>query len=144
VIGMIWWAKHSDKTGERRKHVALACCAGAIGMLLAGHASTAVLLIVGLSIANFGVNAAKPPLWSMPTQFLSGSAAAAGIAIINAMGSLIGGTFGPMIIGKLRGMSGDFSLGLYFVSATMLLAAIIAYFLRSGSKTSESNTLTSI
>lgn len=131
VVGMILWARSSDKTGERRKHVAIACFAGAIGMLLAGQASTIVLLIVGLSIANFGVNAAKPPLWSMPTLFLSGSAAAAGIAIINAMGSLIGGTFGPMVIGKLRGISGDFSLGLYFVSATMLISAIIAFSLRS-------------
>jgi ACS family tartrate transporter-like MFS transporter len=63
----------------------------------------------------------------MPTQFLSGSAAAAGIALINAMGSLIGGTIGPMVIGRLRDVSGDYSLGLYFVSATLLVSAVLAY-----------------
>ncbi len=96
-------------------------------MLMSGHASSALILIIGLSVANFGINAAKPPLWSMPTQFLSGSAAAAGIAMINAMGSLIGGTIGPMVIGKLRDMSGDFSSGLYFVSATLLVSAVFSF-----------------
>lgn len=126
VITMVLWARNSDRTGERRLHVAIACLAAGIGMLMAGYATHAAVLIVGLSIANFGINAAKPPLWSMPTQFLSGSAAAAGIALINAMGSLIGGTFGPMVIGKLRDMSGDYSLGLYFVSATLLLSAVLS------------------
>ena len=127
VVGMVLWARNSDRTNERRLHVAIACLAAGIGMLVAGHATSAVILIIGLSVANFGINAAKPPLWSMPTQFLSGSAAAAGIALINAMGSLIGGTIGPMVIGKLRDMSGDFSLGLYFVSATLLVSAVISY-----------------
>jgi ACS family tartrate transporter-like MFS transporter len=127
VVGMVLWARNSDRTGERRLHVAIACLAAGIGMVMSGHASSALILVIGLSIANFGINAAKPPLWSMPTQFLSGSAAAAGIAIINAMGSLIGGTIGPMVIGKLRGISGDFSLGLYFVSATLLLSAVLSY-----------------
>jgi len=127
VVGMVLWAKNSDRTGERRLHVSIACLAAGAGMLLAGYAPSVLLLIVGLSVANFGVNAAKPPLWSMPTQFLSGSAAAAGIALINAMGSLIGGTIGPMVIGKLRGISGDYSLGLYFVSGTLILSAVISY-----------------
>jgi ACS family tartrate transporter-like MFS transporter len=127
VLGMVWWAKHSDRTGERRLHVAIACLAAGVGMLLAGYAAAVVVLLIGLSVANFGINAAKPPLWSMPTQFLAGSAAAAGIAIINAMGSLIGGTIGPMVIGKLRGISGDFSLGLYFVSGTLIASAVVSY-----------------
>jgi ACS family tartrate transporter-like MFS transporter len=127
VVGMVLWAKNSDRTGERRLHVSIACLAAGAGMLLAGYAPSALLLIVGLSVANFGINAAKPPLWSMPTQFLSGSAAAAGIALINAMGSLIGGTIGPMVIGKLREISGDYSFGLYFVSGTLIVSAVICW-----------------
>ncbi|MBB3261865.1 ACS family tartrate transporter-like MFS transporter [Paraburkholderia bannensis] len=127
VVTMVLWARNSDRTGERRLHVAIACLAAGIGMLMSGYASSAVMLLVGLSIANFGINAAKPPLWSMPTQFLSGSAAAAGIALINAMGSLLGGTIGPMVIGKLRDVGGDYSLGLYFVSATLFVSALLAY-----------------
>ncbi|WP_321880676.1 MFS transporter [Paraburkholderia bannensis] len=127
VVTMVLWARNSDRTGERRLHVAIACLAAGIGMLMSGYASSAIMLLVGLSIANFGINAAKPPLWSMPTQFLSGSAAAAGIALINAMGSLLGGTIGPMVIGKLRDMGGDYSLGLYFVSATLFVSAVLAW-----------------
>ena len=127
VVTMVLWARNSDRTNERRLHVAIACLAAGIGMLMSGHATSAIVLIIGLSIANFGINAAKPPLWSMPTQFLSGSAAATGIALINAMGSLIGGTIGPMVIGRLRDTSGDYSLGLYFVSATLLVSAVLSY-----------------
>jgi ACS family tartrate transporter-like MFS transporter len=127
VVTMVLWARNSDRTNERHLHVAIACFAAGIGMLISGHASQVIVLIIGLSIANFGINAAKPPLWSMPTQFLSGSAAAGGIALINAMGSLIGGTVGPMVIGRLRDISGDYSLGLYFVSATLLVSAALAY-----------------
>jgi MFS transporter, ACS family, tartrate transporter len=127
VLTMVLWARSSDRTNERRLHVAIACLAAGAGMLLTGHATDAAVLIVGMSIANFGINAAKPPLWSMPTQFLSGSAAAAGIALINAIGSLIGGTFGPMVIGRLRDIGGDYSLGLYFVSATLLVSAVLSY-----------------
>ncbi|MGN6580477.1 MAG: MFS transporter [Bordetella sp.] len=127
VVTMVLWARRSDRTGERRLHVAVACLAACVGMLLSGHATGAIVMVAGLSIANFGINAAKPPLWSMPTQFLSGSAAATGIALVNAMGGLIGGTIGPIVIGKLRDVSGDYSLGLYFVSATLLVSAILAY-----------------
>ncbi|WP_206958155.1 MFS transporter [Trinickia acidisoli] len=127
VVTMVLWARNSDRRNERRLHVAIACLAAGVGMMMSGHTNSAIVLIVGLSIASFGINAAKPPLWSMPTQFLSGSAAAAGIALINAMGSLIGGTIGPMVIGRLRDISGDYSLGLYFVSATLLVSAILSY-----------------
>lgn len=138
VVTMVLWARNSDRTGERRLHVSIACLAACIGMLVSGHAASAAIMILGLSIANFGINAAKPPLWSMPTQFLSGSAAAAGIALINAMGGLIGGTIGPMVIGKLRDISGDYSLGLYFVSATLLVSATLAYlFGRRGRRDGE-------
>ncbi len=132
AVGMIAWAHHSDRTGERRLHVAIACLASAIGMLICGNASAVIVLVIGLSIANFGTNAAKPPMWSMPTQFLSGSAAAAGIGVINSLGSFFGGMIGPMVIGKLNEMTGDFTLGLYFVSATLLLSAVIVYCLGRG------------
>jgi ACS family tartrate transporter-like MFS transporter len=82
--------------------------------------------VLALSVANFGINAAKPPFWSMPTLFLSSSAAAAGIGLINSVGSSIGGTVGQMVIGKLRDLSGNYSSGLYFVSATLVISAVIA------------------
>jgi MFS transporter, ACS family, tartrate transporter len=126
VVGMIYWGRRSDRKRERRMHVAIACLAGAIGMLVAGQAASAIVLVIALSVANFGINAAKPPFWSMPTLFLSSSAAAAGIGLINSVGSSLGGTVGQMVIGKLRDLSGNYSSGLYFVSAVLVIAAVIA------------------
>jgi MFS transporter, ACS family, tartrate transporter len=129
VIGMIYWGRHSDRRRERRLHVAIACAAGAVGMILAGQATSALVLVAALSVANLGINAAKPPFWSMPTLFLSSTAAAAGIGLINSVGSSFGGTLGQMVIGKLRDMSGSYASGLYFVSATLAIAAVIAVLL---------------
>jgi MFS transporter, ACS family, tartrate transporter len=126
VVGMIYWGRRSDRMRERRVHVAIACLAGALGMVAAGQAASALALVIALSVANFGINAAKPPFWSMPTLFLSSSAAAAGIGLINSVGSSLGGTVGQMVIGKLRDLSGNYSSGLYFVSATLVLSAVIA------------------
>lgn len=127
VVGMVLWARSSDRRNERTLHCAIACAAAAAGMLLAGYSGSAFLLIVGLSLAAFGINAAKPPLWSMPTQFLSGPAAAAAIALINAIGN-VGGVLGPIVIGGLKARTGSYSGGMIYVAATLLLSSIVVLF----------------
>jgi MFS transporter, ACS family, tartrate transporter len=124
VVGMIWWGRSSDRRNERMLHCAIACLAGAVGMLIAGSAAGIAILIIGLSLANFGINAAKPPMWSMPTQFLSGGAAAAAIGLINTLGNLAG-TVGQVVIGKLKAVSGDYSSGMYYVAATLFISAVV-------------------
>lgn len=96
-------------------------------MLLAGYAGGAALLIAGLSLAAFGIDAAKPPLWSMPTQFLSGPGAAAAIALINAVGS-VGGIVGPIVIGRLKGETGSYSGGMIYVAGTLIVSSIVVLF----------------
>ncbi|KAB1069213.1 MFS transporter [Methylobacterium planeticum] len=135
VIGMILWARHSDKTGERTWHVVIACLVAATGLLLAGGASSTVAVIAALSIVNVGISAAKPPLWAMPTMFLSGSAAAVGIATINSIGNL-GGFVGPWAIGWIKDQTGSFTGGLIFVAALLVLSAILTLVVaRSGRRT---------
>ncbi|AWN43060.1 MFS transporter [Methylobacterium durans] len=124
VIGMILWARHSDRTGERTWHVVIACLVAAAGLLLAGGASSTVAVIAALSLVNAGISAAKPPLWAMPTMFLSGSAAAVGIATINSIGNL-GGFVGPWAIGWIKDQTGSFTGGLIFVAALLVLSAIV-------------------
>ncbi|MDB5595365.1 MAG: D-galactonate transporter [Hyphomicrobiales bacterium] len=124
IAAMILWARHSDKSGERTWHVVGACVLASAGLVLAGFATTVIAVIVALSLVNIGVSAAKPPLWSMPTMFLSGSAAAAGIATINSIGNL-GGFVGPSMIGWIKDVTGSFEGGLYFVAGLMLLSAIL-------------------
>jgi MFS transporter, ACS family, tartrate transporter len=131
IAGMVVWSRHSDASGERHWHAALACIAAAIGMGLAANAHGSITLaLVGLSFTAWGVSAAKPPLWSIPTTFLSGSAAAAGIGLINSLGTL-GGAAGPYMIGSAKGSSGSFGQGLYFVGGTLVISAIVILILRA-------------
>jgi ACS family tartrate transporter-like MFS transporter len=124
VIAMILWARHSDKTGERTWHVFIACLAAAAGLILAGGAASVIAVIAALSLVNIGISAAKPPLWAMPTMFLSGSAAAVGIATINSIGNL-GGFAGPWVIGWIRDRTGSFTGGLVFVAALLVVSAVV-------------------
>ncbi|WNN46131.1 MULTISPECIES: MFS transporter [Winslowiella] len=128
VGAMIWWARHSDRRNERTWHVIAACLLAALGLVLAGIATTIVAVMLALILVNIGISSSKPPLWSMPTLFLSGSAAAAGIATINSIGNL-GGFFGPTIIGVIKQQTGSYANGLYFVAALLVLSALLVLWL---------------
>jgi len=123
VIAMYFWSRHSDRTGERTWHVTITCTVAAIGLFFAGFAASLVAVLLALVVVNCGVSSAKPPLWAMPTLFLSGSAAATGIATINSIGNL-GGFVGPYAIGLIKQSTGSFEYGLYFVGALLLISAI--------------------
>jgi len=130
VVGMVLWSRNSDRTGERYWHAALACLIAAIGMAIAARAgSSAVLAIAGLSLTAFGVSAAKPPLWCLPTAFFGGTAAAASIGLINSLGTL-GGFAGPYMIGATNGTSGNFTRGLYLVGGTLIVSAVTIIVMR--------------
>jgi ACS family tartrate transporter-like MFS transporter len=131
VIAMVWWSRHSDATGERTWHVAGACLLAAAGLAWAGVAVTLIGVVLALMVVNVGVSCAKPPLWAMPTRFLSGPAAAAGIAAINAIGNL-GGFAGPVMIGWLKDLTGSFLGGLYFVAGLLLASALLVVLLARG------------
>ena len=137
VVGMILWARHSDKTGERNWHVVGACLLAATGLVLAAYASTLVTVLMALVIVNVGISAAKPPLWSMPTVFLGGAAAAAGIATINSIGNL-GGFFGPALIGWVKDATGSYAGGLIGVAAFLILSAMVVLILARSAAQKES------
>jgi ACS family tartrate transporter-like MFS transporter len=137
IFAMILWARHSDRTGERTWHVVIACIVAAIGLALAGVAGSVVAVVLALSLVNVGISSAKPPLWSMPTMFLSGSAAAAGIATINAIGNL-GGFVGPSVIGWIKEATGSFLGGLYVVAGLLCLSAILTLVLAGSQRNAQS------
>ncbi len=66
VVGMVVWARHSDRTLERIWHVTIPCVLGCAGLVWAGYAEAALAVILALAVASFGVNGSKPPLWAMP------------------------------------------------------------------------------
>ena len=124
IVAMIQWARHSDKTKERTWHVVSACLFACVGFVLAGSAHSLPLAIFALVIANIGISSCKPPLWSIPSLFLRGPAAAAGLAAINSIGNL-GGFAGPALIGWLKETTGDFSLALYCVAGMLVVSALL-------------------
>ena len=129
VIGMILLSHHSDRTGERRLHYVVNVTAGAVGLILSGvFAYQPVLAIIFLSIGTLGVIGSMPLFWPLPSAFLAGTAAAAGIGIVNSVGNL-GGYFGPNIPIWARAVSSDKSAALYIISAILMVGAVLTYFL---------------
>src|SRR4051812_8726450 len=94
TIGILVWGYVSDRAGERRVSLALALLVSGIGLAAAGWLSTSLASVVMMSIAAIGIYGTKAPFWPLPSMFLSGSAAAGGIALINSVGNL-GGFAGP-------------------------------------------------
>ncbi|KAI5914222.1 MFS transporter [Thauera sp. 2A1] len=133
VVAMVLWSRHSDRTGERTWHVVIACVAATIGLIVAAGSNSIVGLIAALTLVNIGISCAKPPLWSMPTMFLSGAAAATGIATINSIGNL-GGFAGPAMIGWIKDQTGSFNGGLYFVAGLLVLSAVLTMVLGRSQK----------
>ena len=128
VIGMILLSNHSDKTGERRLHYVANVVAGAAGLVLSGvFASSPVLSIIFLSVGTLGVIGSMPLFWPLPSAFLAGTAAAAGIGIVNSVGNL-GGYFGPNIPVWAKHFSSDPSAALYIIAAVLLAGAVLTYF----------------
>ena len=125
VIGMVWIGRHSDRTGERRWHVAVPALLAAGGLLLCGFTGTPGLALAAISLAALGIWGALGPFWAMPTAMLSRSGAAAGIAWINSVGNL-GGFVGPYAVGVLSVATGSLTIPMGALSASLVVAAILA------------------
>ncbi|ENV33720.1 MFS transporter [Acinetobacter gerneri] len=127
VISMICVCGHSDKTGERRWHMIIPFLVGGVGLTLStlfGHNPT--LAIAMLSVAAAGTMVCSPLFWSLPTAFLDGRSAAAGIAGINSFAGLAA-FFSPFIIGWIKQTTGSTDLGMYFLASFTVIGAILVY-----------------
>jgi nitrate/nitrite transporter NarK len=125
-VGMVLWAHHSDATGERRWHVAIAVMVAAVALAVSSIPGIPGLAgLVALTAAVIGIMCALSTFWSLPTGILSGSAAAAGIAWINSVGNL-GGYAGPSVMGKVQDYTGSLTWALLALSGACLLSGIVA------------------
>jgi MFS transporter, ACS family, tartrate transporter len=129
AVGMVLFARHSDATGERRWHVAVAAFIATVGLVLTGVTVSPVVEMVALTLAALGIYSTLATFWSLPTAFLSGTAAAAGIALINSVGNL-GGFVGPYVVGFLSDSTGSFYAGLLLLAALILVAGLLALAVR--------------
>ena len=124
IVGLVLISRHSDRTGERKLHVAVPLALGAAAFAISTMVSP-VAAIAALAVGLFFLLGAHPVFWSMPAALLSGTAAAAGIALINSVGNL-GGFVGPYLVGLMKDATGSTDGGLITLAVILAFGAFLA------------------
>ncbi len=127
VLGLFAWGWSSDHHHERRWHLIAASIVAAVGLTGAAWFGQSYWAIAAMSVATIGLYGSRPCFWPMPSLFLTGAGAAAGIALINSLGNL-GGYVGPFIVGWIKSSTNSFEMGLYFLAGCALASAVITWF----------------
>ena len=125
---MVAIGTHSDRTLERRWHIAISAFVGGVALLAAGYSTGAFVSIIAFSLALSASSSMAGPSWAMASGLMTAATAAPTIALINAMGNL-GGGFGPYLIGYMKHLTGSFRAGLAGVATLMFLACVTALLL---------------
>lgn len=127
AVCMVVVGRLSDASGERQGFVAVLMMLAAVGFLAAGiFAKQTALLVVALGVLGGGVVAAIPAFWALPPKLLTGIGAAGGIALINTIGQL-GGIVSPVMVGRIRDLTGSATPALYVIAAMSLVCAMILF-----------------
>ncbi|MGE5246551.1 MAG: MFS transporter [Betaproteobacteria bacterium] len=130
AVGMVVSGRHSDRTGERRWHVAVAALVGGVAFALAGLVTGTALPLALLSIAMLGLASMFGPFWSLATSFVSGAGAAAGIALINSVGNT-GGFVGPYLVGAVKDATNGYAAGLVAIGAVLACGGVLVLAVRA-------------
>jgi nitrate/nitrite transporter NarK len=128
---LFWLAWHSDRTGERRWHVAIPVGIGALAFAAFGASRSASVAFAMMlfSIAAAGLHGYRASFWTLPTLSLTGGGAALAVGVINCFGNL-GGFAGPYMVGFLSNSSGSYRSGMLFLGGCALMASILVLFIR--------------
>jgi MFS family permease len=121
TIAMVWWGRRSDRFAERRWHTAIPLFIAAAGIAASTVLDDPTLKMIAFCVAGFGIFACLPVFWTLPTAFLSGAAAAAGIAVINSIGNLAGFA-GPFAMGWIKDHTGSYTGGLLLLAGLGVIA----------------------
>ncbi|MCS3448473.1 MULTISPECIES: MFS transporter [Bradyrhizobium] len=127
TLGILGFGYISDKYNERRWTLFVALALTAVGLFGAGLLTGSLLTVGVVAVAAIGIYGAKPPFWPLPSTFMTGNAAAAGIALINSIGNL-GGFVGPYALGWIKDSTQSYQAGLYFLAVLTLIAAALTPF----------------
>src|SRR5580704_4943189 len=128
-VGMILWARYVDEKGRRIVNLAVACFLGGVGLLAPILSNSLISAVIGFSLALIGVTTARAIFWTIPTRFLTGVAAAGGLAFINSVATT-GGFFGPYMMGWLKEFSGSYVVGLLAVAAIIFASTLASLSLK--------------
>jgi len=121
TLAMVWWGLRSDRVGERRWSTAIPLFIAAAGIAASTVLDDPTAKMIAFCVAGFGIFACLPVFWTLPTAFLSGAAAAAGIAVINSIGNLAGFA-GPFAMGWIKDHTGSYTGGLLLLAGLGIIA----------------------
>ena len=125
ALAMVLVSRRSDRQAERRWHIAVPALLGAVGLVLSVLAGQNVAVaMLGLTIGTMGIMSTLPLFWSLPTAFLAGTGAAAGIALINSIGNLAG-FVSPYAVGWLKDQTSSTDAGMYLLAASLVVGALL-------------------
>jgi MFS family permease len=124
AIAMYFWSRDASKRGLKTWHIAVPAVVGAVTIPLALFAGSPVLTIAVITLTAMSIFSALPNFWTLPTQFLTGVAAAAGVALINTIGNLAGFS-APYITGAVHDWTGGYELPMVIVGVFMLMSAVL-------------------
>jgi D-galactonate transporter len=125
VVAMVLVGRSADRAGERRWHIAIPALLGAVGLVMSAvWGQNTLLAMTALTLATMGILTTLPLFWSLPTAFLVGAGAAAGIALINSLGNLAG-FVSPFLVGWLKDMTQSTNAGMYMLAGSMVLGAVL-------------------
>ena len=128
-IAMIGWARYMDRTGQHLANLAATCLVASAGFVASVAFSSLTWAMVGITVAGIGLSSARPAFYSLPSRYLTGAAAAAGIAFINAVGST-SGYVAPWAMGVLKDATGSFDAGLLGLAAMLVVSALLTGLLK--------------
>ncbi|MEX3998786.1 MFS transporter [Paraburkholderia sp. EG285A] len=130
IVSMFFHCRHSDRTGERRWHVAVPMLVSAVGLVLAVRFEhDTALSLIGLTLGASGILCSTPPFWNLPVSRFSGSDAAIGVAMVTAFGNL-GSFASPFLIGLTRDLTHNTAVGIYSIAIGLLLGATLVLYYR--------------
>ncbi len=128
-IGSILWAAVVDRSGKKINNLTFACLISAAGLVVSIVSHSFLISMTGMTVALIGITSARAIFWTIPTRFLTGIAAAGGLAYINSIGTL-GGFIGPSLMGWFKDRTGSFTTGLLVVSGFLILATMFSILLK--------------
>jgi ACS family tartrate transporter-like MFS transporter len=124
---VVGWS--SDRSNERRGHLAGCMALAAVGFAWAARAQSISVALCAMSLVAIGLWSTMGPFWALTTRMLGGAAAAGGVATITMLGAL-GGFVGPYLTGRLRDTTNSFASGLYLIGGLALIAAMLSLSVR--------------
>jgi MFS family permease len=128
AVSMYLVARRSDRVGERKMHIAVCMTVGGLALLACAFVTQPLVGLVLLCIAAAGIWGCLAVFWTLTGEFLTGAAAAIGIALINTIGQF-GGLLGPWLVGIIKDFTGHFGAALIALAVAAFLAALIAFML---------------